>query len=66
MSKTKITDSKTLSVPQQVFEQFLKELETQKVPEEVIVRLKKTLVSNEQISIESLRESLFSNDNVNT
>ena len=55
-----------LSVPQQVFEQFLKELETQKVPEEVIARLRKTLVDNGQISVEALKESLFSNDNVNS
>jgi len=66
MNKTKITDSKTLSVPQQVFEQFLKELGAQKVPEEVIARLRKTLVDNEQISIESLRKSLFSNDSEST
>ena len=65
MSKTKIMDSKILSVSQQVFEQFLKELETQKVPEEVIVRLRKTLVDNGQISVEALKESLFSNYNVN-
>lgn len=65
MSKTRIIDSKILSVPQQVFEQFLKELETQKVPEEVIERLRKTLVDNGQISVEALKESLFSNDNVN-
>ena len=66
MNKTKIIDSKMLSVPQQVFEQFLKELETQKVPEEVIARLRKTLVDNGQISVEALKESLFSNDNVNS
>lgn len=65
MRKTKITDIKIPSVPQQVFEQFLKELGTQKVPKEVIARLRKNLVENEQISVEALRESLFSNDNVN-
>jgi len=65
MSKTKIIDGKTLSVPQQIFEQFLEELETQKVPKEVIARLRKNLVDNGQISVEILKESLFSNDNVN-
>lgn len=63
MSKTRIKDNKILNVPQQVFEQFLKELETQKVSEEVIVRLRKTLVDNEQISVEALKMALFSNDN---
>ena len=60
---TKKTDNKILSVPQQVFDQFLKELETQKVPEELVARLRKTLVDNDQISVEALKAALFSNDN---
>ncbi len=61
----KNADNKIISVPQQIFDQFLKELETQKAPEEVIARLRKTLVKNEQISVESLKAALFSSDNAN-
>lgn len=61
----KNTDNKIISVPQQIFDQFLKELETQKVPEEVIARLRKTLVENGQISVEALKTALFANDNAN-
>jgi len=63
MSKTEIIGIKIPSVPQQVFEQFLKELETRKVPEEVIARLRKTLIESGQISVEALKTALFSNDN---
>lgn len=59
------TDNKIISVPQQVFDQFLKELETQKAPEEVVARLRKTLVENEQISVEALKTALFPSDNAN-
>lgn len=59
------TDNKIISVPQQVFDQFLKELETKKAPEEVVARLRKTLVENEQISIEALKAALFPSDNAN-
>ena len=60
---TKNTGDKIISVPQQIFDQFLKELETQKVAQEVIVRLRKTIVENGQISVDALKSSLFSNDN---
>lgn len=62
---TKNATNKIISVPQQVFDQFLKELEIQKAPEEVIARLRKTLVENEQISVEALKTALFANDNAN-
>ncbi len=62
---TENTDNKIVSVPQQIFDQFLKELETQKAPEEVIARLRKTLIENEQISVEALKIALFSGDNAN-
>lgn len=55
-----------MNVPQQVFDQFLKELETQKVSEEVIERLKKVLMENENISSEALKAALFSGDNYKT
>lgn len=57
-------ESKITSVPQQVFDQFLKELEEQKVPEEVIERLRKTLIENGRVSVEALKTALFSNDNI--
>lgn len=59
----KDTDNKIVSVPQQVFDQFLNELKAQKVSEEVIARLRKTLFENEQISVDALKAALFSNDN---
>jgi hypothetical protein len=62
---TENTDNKIISVPQQIFDQFLKELETQKVSEEIIARLRKTLVENGQISVEALKIALFANDNTN-
>lgn len=54
---------KIISVPQQIFDQFLTELDTQKVSGEVIARLRKTLVENEQTSVDALKTALFSNDN---
>ena len=59
---TEYNDNKIMNVPQQVFDQFLKVLKAQKVPEEVVARLKKTLIDNEQISVEALKTALFSND----
>ena len=55
-------NNKIMNVPQQVFDLFLKELKEQKVPEVVVARLKKTLIDNEQISVEALMTALFSND----
>lgn len=60
------TDNKIISVPQQVFDQFLKELGTQKVSEEVIGRLKKTLMDEGRVSVEELKAALFSNGNIKT
>lgn len=60
---TEKTDNKIMNVPQHVFVLFLNELKEQKIPEEVIARLKKTLIDNEQISVEELKAALFSNDN---
>ena len=57
------TDDKMMNVPQQVFDQFLKALKEQKVPEEIIARLRKTLIDNEQTSVEALKAALFSDDN---
>lgn len=59
---TKQNDDKIMNVPHQVFDQFLTELKAQKVPEEVVERLKKTLMHNEQISVEALKTALFSNE----
>ena len=61
---TEKSESKIISVPQQVFNQFLEELGAQKVSEEVIERLRKTLIENEQVSVEALKIALFSNDNI--
>jgi len=61
---TEKSESKIISVPQQVFEQFLKELGAQNVSEEVIERLRKTLIENEIVSVEALKIALFSNDNI--
>lgn len=61
---TEKSESKIISVPQQVFDQFLKELGAQKVSEEIIERLRKTLMENERVSVEALRMALFSNDNI--
>jgi hypothetical protein len=60
------TDNKIISVPQQVFDQFLKELGTQKVSEEVIGCLKKTLMDEGRVSVEELKAALFSNGNIKT
>ncbi len=60
------TDNKIISVPQQVFDQFLKELGTQKVSEEVIGRLKKTLMDEGRVSVEVLKAALFSDGNIKT
>jgi len=60
------TDNKIISVPQQVFDQFLKELGTQKVSEEVIGRLKKTLMDEGRVSVEALKAALFSDGNIKT
>jgi hypothetical protein len=62
---TEENNKKIINVPQQVFNQFLKELYTQKVPEEVITRLRKTLLETEQISVDKLKTALFSNDGAN-
>ena len=61
---TEENNNKIISVPQQVFDQFLKELGTQKVPEEVIGRLKKTLMDEGRVSVESLKAALFSDGNI--
>ena len=61
----KNTDNKITSLPQQIFEQFLKELEEKKVSQEVVSRLKKTLIDNQQTSVDALKEALFSGDNSN-
>lgn len=61
----KQTDNKIMSVPDQIFDQFLTELGEQKIPEEIIVRLKKTLVENGQISIDALKTALFSGSSTN-
>lgn len=58
-------NNKITSVPQQVFNQFLKELEAQKIPEEVISRLRKTLLEDRQISVDKLKTALFSNEDAN-
>ncbi len=55
-------DNKIMNVPQQIFDQFLQELEKQKVAEEVLVRLRKTLIDNKQISVEALKTALFFDD----
>jgi hypothetical protein len=59
---TKNNDHKIISLPQQIFDQFIKKLGEQQVPEEVIVRLSKTLVDDEQVSVEALKTALFAND----
>ncbi|MDD4995072.1 MAG: hypothetical protein PHW53_01215 [Patescibacteria group bacterium] len=56
------TDNKIMSVPEQIFDQFLTELGEQKIPEEVIARLRKTLVDNGQISVDALKQALFYSD----
>ena len=55
-------DNKIMSVPQQVFDKFLAELVKKKVPEEVIARLRKNLVDDGKVSIETLEAALFPND----
>lgn len=65
MSNTKKTE-KISNVPRQLFEQFLKELEKQKVPEEVVKRLVDTLVNNGQISVKALKAALFEDNNIST
>jgi hypothetical protein len=62
---TKNNDHKIISLPQQIFDQFIKKLGEQQVPEEVIVRLRKTLVDDEQVSVEALKAALFANDKTN-
>jgi len=63
---TEENNNKIISVPQQVFDQFLKELGNQKVSEEVIGRLKKTLIDEGRVSVEALKTALFSDGNIKT
>lgn len=50
------------SLPQQVFEQFLEELKSQEVPEEMVKRLRKTLIENKQTTVDSVKAALFFTD----
>lgn len=55
-------NNKIISVPQQVVGQFLEELKKQNVPEEVVNRLRKTIIEDGKFSVEALKVALFSND----
>ena len=55
-------DDKITSVPQQVVGQFLKELKNQNVPEEVVNRLRKTIIEDGKFSVDALKVALFPND----
>jgi len=56
-------ENKILSVPQRIFETYLIELEKKGVPVDVTARLKSTLFVDNDVSVDALREALFSNGN---
>ena len=58
------SESKNINIPQQIFNKFVTELETQKCPKEVVDSLKKICVANKSISIEALKKALFSSESV--
>lgn len=53
-------------VPKQVFDQFLKKLEEEKVAVDVITRLNKALIEQGDISETAIKTALFSDNNTNT
>lgn len=49
-------------VPKQIFNQFLKKLEEEKVAIDVITRLNKTLIKHGNVSETAIKLALFSNN----
>jgi alcohol dehydrogenase YqhD (iron-dependent ADH family) len=56
------TSKGTPDVPTQVFEQFITELETNKVSEEVVSRIRKTLLEQQKFTDSALKSAVLGDE----
>lgn len=54
-----------IGVPKQIFGQLLKKLEEEKIPADVVIRLKETLIEQGDVSETAIKTALFSDNNTN-
>ncbi|HEB13696.1 MAG TPA: hypothetical protein ENI13_01815 [candidate division CPR3 bacterium] len=56
------TKSDSIGIPRQINEQLIKQLKVEKLPSDVIDRLKNILLKEEDVSEAELEKALFSED----
>lgn len=56
------TNKQISSVPKEIFSQFISGLESNNISAQVIERLKKTLIDDEDTSKATIEQALFSNE----